>query len=160
MAQLTYEQALSKAAHLCSTAEKAPQEIFDKLITWGISSDAAEEIVCKLKEEKYLDEARYAHAFVHDKFNYEHWGKMKIAYNLRNKGISDSLISNTLDDVISDDEYVSVLADSLKSKMRGMSIPLSQNDKAKLYRFAAQRGFESRYVSIALNALKISDDEF
>lgn len=51
MAQLTYEQALSKAAHLCSTAEKAPQEIFDKLITWGISSDAAEEIVCKLKEE-------------------------------------------------------------------------------------------------------------
>lgn len=147
MKPLSYEQALNKAAQLCSTSEKAPQEIYEKLISWGLEEDSAEKIVARLKEEKFLDEARFAHAFVNDKFKYEHWGKVKIAFHLRNKGIEDSLISNTLDDVIDEEEYMSVLSELLKTKMRGMSLPLSQNDKAKLFRFAAQRGFEFRYVS-------------
>lgn len=150
MKPLTFEQALSKAAHLCSQSEKAPQEIYEKLLTWGIDSEDAEKIVASLKKERYIDETRFARAFVHDKFCYEHWGKIKIGYQLRNKGISDSLISIALDEVIDEDEYLSVLAELLKTKMRGMSQPLSQNDRAKLYRFAAQRGFEMNMISKAI----------
>lgn len=155
---LTFDQALSKAAHLCSQAEKAPQDIYEKLLTWGIDEDTANQIVSRLKEEKYLDESRFAHAYIHDKFAYEHWGKIKIAYNLRNKGVQDRLIENMLDDVIDDEEYVNVLADLLKGKMRGMDFPLSQNDRAKLYRFAAQRGFDMHTISTILNKLQKNND--
>ena len=158
MKPLTFEQAYSKAAHLCSVAEKAPQEILDKLISWSVSDDSAAKIVAKLIKENFLNETRFAHAFVNDKVKYEHWGKIKIAFHLRNKGISDELISNTLEDVIDEEEYLSVLADLLKSKMRGMELPLAENDRAKLYRFAAQRGFESALVSRALKVIKDSSE--
>lgn len=153
MTPLTPDKALAKAAHLCAQGEKSPKEIFDKLITWGVSEPVAEQIVCRLREEKYIDEERYAHAFVHDKFVYEHWGKVKISYALRQKGISESLISNTLDDVISDEDYVQSLSDLLASRMRGMSLPLSVNDRAKLYRFAMQRGYDSQTFSSAVRGV-------
>lgn len=159
MTPLTPEKALAKAAHLCAQGEKSPKEIFDKLITWGVSEPVAEQIVCRLREEKYIDEERYAHAFVHDKFVYEHWGKVKISYALRQKGISESLISNTLDDVISDEDYVQSLSDLLASRMRGMSLPLSVNDRAKLYRFAMQRGYDSQTFSSAVKNVGDSFDD-
>lgn len=159
MTPLTPDKALAKAAHLCAQGEKSPKEIFDKLITWGVSEPDAEQIVCRLREEKYIDEERYAHAFVHDKFVYEHWGKVKISYALRQKGISESLISNTLDDVISDEDYVQSLSDLLASRMRGMSLPLSVNDRAKLYRFAMQRGYDSQTFSSAVKNVGDSFDD-
>ena len=159
MKNLSIEEAKSKAAHLCSQSEKAPQEIFEKLIKWEISYSDAEKIIDWLKKENFLSEVRYAHAFVHDKFVYEHWGRIKIAFQLRGKGISDSLIENTLDDVISEEEYLFSLVDLLKSKMRGMSLPLVVNDRARLYRFAAQRGFESRFVAKALTLAGDDSDD-
>lgn len=159
MKNLSIEEAKSKAAHLCSQSEKAPQEIFEKLTKWEVSYADAEQIVEWLKKENFLSEARYAHAFVHDKFVYEHWGRIKIAFQLRGKGISDTLIENTLDDVISPEDYLSTLVDLLRSKMRGMSLPLVVNDRARLYRFAAQRGFESGFVAKALAVVGEDSDD-
>ena len=157
MKPLTFEQAYSKAANLCSAAEKAPQEILDKLVSWGISEEQISKIISRLKEENFLNEARFAHAFINDKFKYEHWGRIKIAYHLRNKGIDSALASNTMDDVIDEEEYLSVLSDLLQTKMRGMTLPLSKNDKAKLVRFASQRGFESNKI---FRALRLGDHNF
>lgn len=156
---LNYEQALAKAARLCSLSEKAPQEISDKLETWGLPSHLAEKVICRLKEDDFLNEERFAHAFVHDKFAYEHWGRVKIAYNLRSKGISDTIIEEAIEEVVDEEEYLTVLIDLVKSKMRGMALPLAQNDRAKIYRFAQQRGFESRFVSLALKNVGINSDE-
>lgn len=159
MTPLSYDKALNKAANLCSKSEKSPKEIYDKLASWGLKSQMAEQIVCRLRDEKYIDEERFARAFVHDKFLYEHWGRVKIAYNLRNKGIANHIIDNALDDVIADDDYLSTLSSLLRNKMRDMERPLSQNNRAKLYRFAAQRGFESGVVSIALRKVGINGEE-
>lgn len=159
MSPLNFEQALAKAARLCSLSEKAPQEISDKLKTWGLPSHLAEKVISRLKEDDFLNENRFAHAFVHDKFSYEHWGKVKIAYNLRSKGIPDTIIEEAMNEVIDEEDYLSVLIDLVRSKMRGMEIPLAQNDRAKIYRFAQQRGFESRFVSLALRNVGINSDE-
>lgn len=153
MIPMTVDKARNKAAHLCSQSEKSPQEIFDKLVKWGLSNDKAEEVVDWLKNENFLSEERFAHAFINDKFKYERWGRIKIAYYLRNKRIEDSIIENTIEDVITPEEYLETLKDLLKGKMRGMAIPLDDNDRAKLYRFAAQRGFETGFISKALKDL-------
>lgn len=159
MTPITFEKALSKAAHMCVQSEKAPQDVYDKLISWGMAPQLAEKIICQLKEEKFINEDRFAHAFVHDKFEYEHWGKQKISYHLRGKGISESKIENAIDDVISDEDYVSSLVDLLKSKLRNVSLPLEQNDRARLYRFSMQRGFDSRTFSMALKIAGDSSDD-
>lgn len=156
---MTYEQALNRAAAYCSQAERATQEVLQKLEAWEVSDDDAARILEFLRKERFLDEQRYVHAFVNDKFTYERWGRIKIVYALRAKGVTGAVVTNTLDDVIDPDQYVETLTDLLRAKMRGMKTPLAPNDRAKLYRFAAQRGFESAVVGQALQRLHVPDEE-
>ena len=156
---MTYEQALNRAAAYCSQAERATQEVLQKLEAWEVSDDDAARILEFLRKERFLDEQRYVHAFVNDKFTYERWGRIKIVYALRAKGVTGAVVNNTLDDVIDPDQYVETLTDLLRAKMRGMKTPLAPNDRAKLYRFAAQRGFESDVVGQALCRLNAPEEE-
>lgn len=156
---MTYEQALNRAAAYCSQAERATQEVLQKLEAWEVSDEDAARILEFLRKERFLDEQRYVHAFVNDKFTYERWGRIKIVYALRAKGVTGAVVTNTLDDVIDPDQYVETLTDLLRAKMRGMKTPLLPNDRAKLYRFAAQRGFESAVVGQALQRLHVPDEE-
>ncbi len=156
---MTYEQALNRAAAYCSQAERAPHDVAQKLSDWETAEADIERIMQRLRDEKFLDEARFVHAFVNDKFTYERWGRVKIAYALRQKGIGGALVQNTMDDVIDPDSYVTTLTDLLRGKMRGMKLPLSPNDRARIYRFAAQRGFESNIIGQALRQLNQPDDD-
>lgn len=155
---MTYEQALNKAASYCSKAERAPQDVIDKLHDWKVEETDVDKIVDWLKMERFLSEERFVHAYVNDKFTYERWGRIKISYSLRQKGIEGSLVQNALEEVIGEDKYLETLVDLLRGKMKGMSFPLDQKNRAKLYRFAVSRGFESSYYSKALQQLKINEE--
>lgn len=156
---MEYAIALNRAAAYCSHAERAPQDVEEKLADWKVEESDRERIMERLREEGFINEERFVHAFINDKFNYDRWGRIKIIYALKQKGISGSLVSNTLDDVISPEAYLEAITDLLRSKMRGMSRPLEQKDRARLYRFGQQRGFESAFIGEALKELNESDDE-
>lgn len=156
---MTPDQALNRAAAYCSQAERAPQDVEDKLRNWEVSDEDIEQIMQRLRDDNFLNEERYVHAFINDKFLYERWGRIKIIFALRQKGISGSIVNNTLDDVIDPDAYLETLTDLLRAKMRGMSVPLDQRNRAKLYRFAQQRGFEAGFISRALSVLNSCSDD-
>ena len=107
------ENALARAAALCSRCEKAESDIRNKLSSWGISPDDADNITQKLIENRFLDEVRFASAFARDKFNIEGWGRVKIAYQLRMKRISSEAIEEALSH-IDENEYISILKTILK----------------------------------------------
>lgn len=148
------EQIKSHLEGLCARSEQAPQDMLQKAVRLGLDPEEAEELIEQLKEEHYLDASRYAMAFVNDKFRFEHWGRVKISYALRNKGIDDSVISIALDEKIDPEDYLETCCNLMQSRMRGMELPLSQNDRARLYRFLAQRGFESSVISRAFDTLE------
>ena len=56
---LTPDEALYRAAALCSTAERCANEIEEKLAGWGIPPTAASNIIEHLKREGYIDEEAY-----------------------------------------------------------------------------------------------------
>ena len=151
--KLTYDQALNRAAALCSQSERCSSDIFTKARSWGLAEPEAARLVGYLTREGFLDEARYARAFVNDKFRFEQWGRVKISYALRAKGIDDNLIDEALDDKIDPDDYLATCVELLNKKMRTLELPLSPDDRARLLRFAAQRGFESYIISKALHNL-------
>lgn len=155
---MTYEQALTRAATLCSSSERCPSEVHAKALAWGLAESDADRLVVALKRENFLNEERYVHAFVSDKFRFQHWGRTKIRYALRAKGISDTLITSALDEVIDNDTYLEDCLALLRQRMRGMSLPLDPRDRARLYRFAAQRGFEAGVISRALVRCSQPDD--
>lgn len=110
MNNLTYKEAYIKAGALCARAEKAPSEIRQKAIRdWGLEHDDADHLVEELTKEGFINEERYARAFVNDKFKYAHWGKAKIAAGLRQKGIDSELIDAALSEVVDEEAELQAL---------------------------------------------------
>ncbi len=146
MEDITYEKALHKAAALCSSGEKCEYDIREKLLSWGVDAAASEEVIQYLIREKFLDERRYASFFVKDKFRFNKWGKIKIAYALKQKRVAPSIIQEALD-VIDEDEYLLMLKDILQSKLKSLTYKNEYDKQAKLFHFAQSRGFENGVIA-------------
>lgn len=143
---LTFEQALQRAASLCCGSEHCVSDIREKLFRWGVSKDDAERVVDLLLDEKYIDESRYARAYVNDKVRFSHWGRVKIRAMLRMQHISDAHISEALDG-IDEEEYLGVLEGVVDAKRRSLGGGNDYASRAKIIRFAMQRGFEMQEIS-------------
>lgn len=153
------ENALSRVAALCSRCEQAEADIRKKLTNWGISRNNADIIIQRLIDEKYLDEQRFARAFARDKFRFEGWGRIKIAYNLKLKHISAECIENALS-LIDEEEYHSTLERILRNKLRSVSNKDQLQKKASLLRFASSRGFEPNLIYHVLPRIIDCEEDF
>jgi regulatory protein len=154
--EFTPEQqiAYDKAALLCSKSEKCTSEIQEKFRLWGLSAEESETIVEKLVEEKYIDEERFARAFVKDKFRFNHWGKQKIAHLLRAKKISPEILELAFEE-IEVDGYSAELRKILTDKAKTIKTKDKYDKRNKLMRFALGRGFESDKVHAIFKELGI-----
>jgi regulatory protein len=148
---LTPSQAMNRAAALCARCEQAPGDMREKLIKWGLSGDDAGQIISQLTEQGFIDEQRFARAFVKDKFAFNGWGKIKISHQLRLKGISGESIDEAMA-AIDDEEYRSRLTELLRAKWRTVKEREPRAAWAAMMRFAASRGFET---SIAAECVKL-----
>jgi regulatory protein len=79
---------------------------------------------------------------VHDKFKFNKWGRIKIAYILRQKHIAENLINNALDS-IEEKDYEGVIRDLLETKVKLIKGTNDHERKGKLAVFAQGHGFES-----------------
>lgn len=139
-----FKQAFDKAAALCSRYEKCISEVRSKLFDWQIDESLYEPIIEQLIEERYLDEARYTKGFITDKIRFGKWGRIKIRYMLRGKGIASDLVEAAFADIDEElyHEMVFSELDKKKKKLKGTSFEI----QGKLYRFGASRGFESDLI--------------
>ena len=142
--ELSPEEALFRAAALCSTGERCRHDISEKLAQWGVAPAAAAKIVKHLVEEGYIDEARYCRSFVNDKWRFDRWGRVKMRYALKQKGLPDVSIQSALD-TIDESEYRDCLRELLDKKRASLAGD-EREIRAKLLRFAASRGFEPAVV--------------
>lgn len=152
------QNALARAAALCSRCEQAPSDIRNKLTSWGLTSHDAEIIIQRLIDERYLDESRFAAAFARDKFRFAGWGRIKIAYQLRFKHISDDIIEDSLS-LIDENEYIDSLKHIISTKMRSLTSKEPLQAKAALLRFASSRGFEPTLIYKHLPPFPDYDDD-
>ena len=124
----------------CSRSEHCVLDVLNKLYAAGLGEEESDEIVQCLVEQGYIDEQRYANAFVNDKFRFNKWGKLKIGHALRQKKIPTSIIQVALD-TLDEDAYSHVLLQLIESKKKTVKGTAAQQ-KAAVMRFAVSRGFE------------------
>ena len=141
---------LNTLAKYCSQAERCLYDVRKKMKAEKLSEESEKRIINRLVQEKFIDEKRFCRSFVNDKFKFNHWGRTKICYELKNRNISPDVYYEALDS-IDDEEYASVLSDLLKSKKRTVSGRSPQDVFQKLCRFAYSRGFE---MPLIINTLK------
>lgn len=139
------EQALNRAASLCSGCEYCTSQIQEKLLSWGISDKDTNDIIDHLIDEKFIDNMRFAKAYCHDKFHYNNWGRIKIGQMLRHLHISDTEIAEGMT-AIPDEEYMLTLTNVLRKKDRSLHETDNYQRKGKLVRHLLSHGFEMELV--------------
>lgn len=138
--EMTEQEAYLQLAALCAQAEHCEQEMRDKMKRWEIDEMAQNRIIQRLVEERYVDNERYARAFVKDKIRYNKWGRRKVQQALWMKRIDNDIQQRILDE-IDDKEYLDVLRPLLKQKRKSIKAESDYELNQKLVRFALGRGF-------------------
>jgi len=134
------EEALAALMSLCSRSEHSQGEMLEKMRRWQLDEQAQAEIMARLIEGRYIDDERYARAFVKDKLNYSKWGPRKIEQALWAKGIDEQTRHRALDE-IADAQYLEILRPLLKAKRRQTRAASEWELNGKLVRYALSRGF-------------------
>jgi regulatory protein len=139
------KDAMTRAARLCSRQERCSHDIIRKLQQWEVSENDIEAVLSWLKKEKYLDDSRYANFYVQDKFRFNQWGKIKIRHVLKQKHLSEETITEALQQ-IPNDLYKKTCRELIENKLRTLKERNHFTRKAKIFRFASQRGFEPEII--------------
>lgn len=152
MSEELFKIALSKAMAQCSRRELCCEDIRNKLLSWGIGNNDAGRIIEILQNENFINESRYAAAFVRDKFKYNKWGKVKIIAHLKGKKIASDIIGEAIDS-IDHDQYVNLLRGLIENHKKTVRSKNQYDLKAKLLRFGLSKGFESSLLYDILNEI-------
>jgi len=147
---LNYNDALNKAAALCSKSEKCSGDIRKKLLDWGLSPEDANKAVAWLQDEKFLDDERFAGFFARDKFRFNGWGRIKIRYTLRQKDVAGPIIDKAVA-AIDENDYRRFLKELIQAKAGKIKAESTYEKKGKLVRYAQGRGFEPELIFNAVD---------
>jgi regulatory protein len=144
--------ALSKAMAICSKREYCIDDLRNKLKSWKVEDTEAEKILQTLQTENFINESRYAEAFVKDRFKYNKWGKIKISAHLRAKNISSDKIKLALES-IDNETYKNIVKEILNSHRKSIKAKNQYDLKGKLFRFGLSKGYESELLYDILSDL-------
>ena len=143
-------------AALCAQAEHCQHEMLEKMRRWELPEEEQARVMQRLVSERYVDDERYARAFVKDKVRYNKWGRRKVEQALWQKHIDDDIRQRVLDEV-EDDEYLAVLRPLLKQKRKSTMAASDYELNQKLVRFALSRGFT---FDIIRQCLDVNEEDF
>lgn len=144
--EISFEIAKNKIAKFCAYQERNKKEVKDKLMSYGLHFEDCMSILDFLEEEDFVNEERYTSTFVRSKFKLKKWGKIKIAHQLKNKDIPQSLIEHCLSD-ISPEEY--------KNQYQALALQKAGSLKPdkdlftwrrKIFNYLASKGYETYLV--------------
>ena len=136
----TAEQALTSLMRLCARAERSSGDAMRLMATWMVPEADRQGVLQRLIKDRFIDDSRYAEAFVREKSNLSAWGEYKIRTALRRKGIADDIINSALQQMPTE-QNLERLTERLKRKMRTIKYDTTYQLKTKLIRHALSLGF-------------------
>lgn len=151
MGEAFLNRAKAKAAKYCSLRERAPLQVLEKLFSWEICEDDAQNILNYLIQENFVDESRFCNAFCHDKFEFNQWGRNRIRLELGRFKLPDDIVDEGLSH-IDPERYEQVLNELADKKVKLLN---TESDlwkkKNKAVAYLLRKGFETDLVWKAVN---------
>lgn len=141
-----------KMRALCSRREYCSSDIFAKVVkALDGDKEASRMVVDRLISEKYIDDFRYAAAFVRDKSSISGWGETKIRYILSAKGIARDVISQALNET--DPDKASFRLEKLMER-KAVTLKDDPQRRLKLLRYGLGRGYLYEEVSSIVDRIE------
>ena len=138
----TPQQALQSLMRMCARSERSSGDALRLMKRWGVADDEAHKVLARLQTERFIDDRRFAEAFVRDKLNLSGWGAYKIKMSLRTKGVAREIVEEVVSQMIEATNMKERLEDIMQRKLRTLKYSSTYEAKTKLIRFAASRGYD------------------
>ena len=155
MKEINEQEAFQRLSALCARGEHCQHDMLEKMRQWGVEPEAQARVMERLVRERYVDDERFARAFVRDKIEYSHWGRRKVEQALWQKHIDEEVARRTLD-AVDPQTYIDVLRPMLKQKQRSVTGKSDYERYMKLLRWAVGRGFTT---DIIRQCIDIGDED-
>lgn len=152
------EQALASLQYTCSRMERCTSDVRRSMIRWRMAQENFGPIIDSLIQDKFIDEQRYAAAYVRDKLSGGGWGRLKIEQGLRAKQIPRQVIEEALGQIEPEGQQQK-LEDMLRRRYLRES-PKATNMYAlrtKLMRWAMGRGYDYESILGAMRRITSED---
>lgn len=139
-------EAKQKVEAYCAYQERCDYEIRKKLRSWNMHHEDIDVLIADLISNNFLNEERFAEAYVSGKFRIKRWGKLKIMRELKFRQISDYSIKKAMAQ-IDDEAYWQTAKDLMAYKERMSTFKNDWDRKIKIKRFLASKGYENWLIN-------------
>ena len=122
--------------------------------------ETVQRILDRLKQQKHLDDERYARQFVRQRAEIRKQGPFRIARDLRARGVPDRHIEAALAERAAESDEGATVRARLARRLKSLRGPLDDRRTASLFRSLLRAGFSADTIRRELRAMaKVSVDE-
>ena len=148
--EMTFDEALDRCRFLAAKGECCTFDLEQKMRNWGVQSADIQRVIESLVAERFVDNLRFATAYVRDKTRFNHWGRVKTTLMLRQKHIDKQVINEAFNE-LPESDYQRAFEAERDKKLRQLRAlkPFERNRKTAAY--LIQKGFEPNFVFNNLN---------
>ncbi len=149
------EEAREKIRRYCAYQERSQKQVYEKLRSYGLLPNVADEFFLELLQDDFVNEERFALAFARGKVNIKQWGRRKIEVELRQHGVSKPCIAIALA-AIDQNTYGDNVAKLAQKKYDALKGELKNIRKQKTVNYLMGKGY--LYDEIAETVNQLTDD--
>jgi len=157
----TADEALASLMRLCARAERSSGDALRLMRQWGVDEAQREGVLRRLVAARFIDDERYAEAFVREKINLSGWGAYKIRQALQRKGIDRRTIDTALSS-LDGGQMRDRLTERLARKLRTVKYSSPYDLRSKLMRHALSLGYDfdtaADAVAAVMRDIPVEDD--
>lgn len=139
-------QALAALMRYASKAERSSGDAVRLMRGWGVPGEDIPGVLARLVEMKFIDDKRFAQAYVRDKSLFAGWGIHKIMAGLRSKGVPAVISEDAVAQYAGNGTLNVRLHELLGRKLKCIGGGTEYEIKGKLVRFGLSRGYEYEAV--------------
>ena len=142
------------ALKMLGRRELSEKQVRQRLARRDYDAGAIDDAVARLKEERAIDDERVAGAIARSATSIKRRGRIRVARDIQNAGISSFTAKKAVDDTFSEVDEDALIVTTLARRLRGKPVALDQAALMRLYRYLRSQGFEHDRIMKHLDRLK------
>ena len=150
------ELAYSGLLNYIAYRERCEHEVQVWLKKKGYSGFEAD-LITRLKQKNYLNDARYTRLFIRDHVRLKGWGPIRLRHELASKRIAKAIIEDELEIIRDEFNFSQMALDQLHYKLKYTQHP-NYKDKKRLWNMLRRRGFENQSITFAMDQINFAAD--
>jgi len=155
---LDLTSAKNYAFRLIKFRARSEKEIRDKLKKREYPPEIVADVIAYLKKTKQLDDRLFAKLWVDSRIK-RSLGVARLRYELKNKGIENSIIEDILSAAQENYDEEAAIRKVIEHKLKGMAKLSNDKKLSRLYGFLSRRGYpKGRVVGLLFEYIKPQDE--